>query len=525
MKQLKLPAQVYNEIKGKIKPEWKTAFFAALILGLCIHMPAILQDIPNHDGLDSMYFDQNMITSGRWFLTVACGISSYFTLPWVIGLLAVLYLSLAAAALTEFLEVRKTGTVLLVSGLLTAFPAFASTYAYVFTMDGYMMGILLAVLAPLCVKKFRYGMLAGGVCLAFSLGIYQSYLPFAILLSLYSVVMIVISADSLRVKIKKALSYLWMGILGVGLYYVLLRILLLIQGKELASYQGINEVGQAGEQGLLTVLSQIYHDFAAFTLKGNVLFENPVSVIAIVVFAVLFVLTAGRTVFIRKWYKQPFFYIFTLLLVAVIPVATNVILLISPNVVYHLLMRYQWVLFPILMLAFMERCEELSQGHGKPAGIWKAGQEWGILLCVGVLIFHYALVDNIAYSNLEKKYEKTYAYCLRLLDRMEQTEGYYQGIPVAMIGVVSDEQYPQTDITGKVTSNMIGIPGDMLLYTRTNYQIFMRHYFGASINLVADEQMKEIYDSPEYRSLGSFPAGDSMKVVDGILYIKLENQE
>ncbi len=147
------------------------------------------------------------------------------------------------------------------------------------------------------------------------------------------------------------------------------------------------------------------------------------------------------------------------------------------------------------------------------------------MLCVSVLILHYALVDNIAYSNLEKKYEKTYAYCLRLVDRMEQTEGYYQGIPVAMIGVVSDEQYPGTDITQKVTSNMIGIPGDMLLYTRTNYQAFFKHYLGVTINLVTDDKMKEIYDSEEYQSLESFPGTDSMKVVDGILYIKLENQE
>jgi len=40
----------------------------------------LLSDIPNHDGLSSMYFDQNMITSGRWFLSVACGFSSYFTI-------------------------------------------------------------------------------------------------------------------------------------------------------------------------------------------------------------------------------------------------------------------------------------------------------------------------------------------------------------------------------------------------------------------------------------------------------------
>lgn len=42
------------------------------------------------------------------------------------------------------------------------------------------------------------------------------------------------------------------------------------------------------------------------------------------------------------------------------------------------------------------------------------------LLAAWILVFNYGVSDNIGYSNLEKKYEKTYAYCVRLLDRIEQ---------------------------------------------------------------------------------------------------------
>ena len=133
------------------------------------------------------------------------------------------------------------------------------------------------------------------------------------------------------------------------------------------------------------------------------------------------------------------------------------------------------------------------------------------------------VVDQIAYSNLEKKNEKTYSYCLRLLDRMEQTEGYYPGIPVAMIGVVGEDNFPVTDITGKVTGSIIGATGDYLLYTATNYQSFLKNYMGVEINPVSDEEMFRIYYSEEYRALDSFPGRNSMKVVDGILYIKTEN--
>ena len=151
--------------------------------------------------------------------------------------------------------------------------------------------------------------------------------------------------------------------------------------------------------------------------------------------------------------------------------------------------------------------------------------QWLACLSMLILVIHYGVTDNIAYFNLEKKYEKTYAYCLRLVDRMEQTEGYYTGIPVAMVGVQGSDVMPETDITGDVTSNMIGMTGDYLVYTDTNYQAFLKNYLGVTINLVPDEEMERIYHSEEYRALNSFPGEGSMKVVDGVLYIKTENYE
>lgn len=514
---MKKPADIWQYVKQNISRPARAAFIAAAAIGLAVHLPVMLSDLPNHDGLASVYFDQNMITSGRWFLTVACGFSSYYTLPWLIGLLGMFYLGLAAAALTDFLEIKKTGTAALIGGLLVSFPALASTFAYVFTLDGYMLAVLLAVLAPWLVKKKKYGFVPGGICLAFSLGIYQSYLPFAMLLSLYGVLLTLLENRTVKEKVIRCLRYLYMGGIGVGLYYALLRLLLLVQGKQLASYQGISGMGEVGRRGILESLKLLYTDFAAFSLRGHVLYNSLYSGLAL---GALGALVLGALLWLigkKKLWKSPWLYVSGLVLGLALPLCTNVVLLISPDATYHLLMRYQWVLYLILGIAFVEK---YLIGTVKKAA---AALEWLLLVAAGVLVFHYAVTDQIAYSNLEKKYEKTYALCLRLADRMEQTPGYEQGMPVAMIGVVGDEQYPLTDVTGSVTLPMIGMSGDYLLYTRTNYQAFFRHYLGITIELVSDEQMVEIYNSPEYQSMGSFPAVDSVKVVDGILYVKLEN--
>ena len=346
------------------------------------------------------------------------------------------------------------------------------------------------------------------------MGTYQIYLAFAVILCMYCVLMIFAQEGKVVEKVKNSLFYLYMGILGVGIYYVVLRILLVVEGKELDTYQGINGMGSLFADGFLQGIKGIYVDFITFTVSGDVLFNNVISCGALLVMATLTLIVLLQTMIEKKWWKKIAFYCILLIAIFSLPVGTNLILVISPEVNYHLLMRYQWVLYLILMLAFVFR-------YGKPAK-----SKIPMLFCVAsfVMVFHYVVTDNIAYSNLQKKYEKTYGYCLRLLDRIEQTDGYYQGMPIAMIGVIGDEPYPVTDITGKVTGGMTGMNGDYLVYTGANYQAFMKYYLGATLNFLEPEVMEKMYDDEAYLAMDSFPGKDSIKIIDGIMYIKTENQ-
>ena len=348
------------------------------------------------------------------------------------------------------------------------------------------------------------------MCICLACGIYQAYLSFAVLHCIYMVAVNFLSGQDGKEKMGVLGKYLGMGAIGVAGYYLMLQLLLWIQGKELGTYQGID--GMAGAKpGLLSQIKEMYMDFLIFTVRGKILGNN---VFAYGALAVLFVVFAY--VLLTKWWKQwrkdIWFYLVAVLLVVGVPVAANLILVISPEVNYHLLMRYQWCLFPMFLIAFSERF-----GEKKPIC------QWGLLVAGAVLVFNYGVTDNIAYSNLQKKYEKTYAYCVRLLDRIEQTPGYYQGIPIAMIGVIGEEPYPVTDITDDVTGSMIGINGDHLLYTGENYELFMKHYLGATLNILPPAAMGEMYYDKQYVDMGSFPAEDSIQIIDGIMYIKTEN--
>lgn len=516
------PDILLKQFNDRFRKEGLVPFASAAVVGLLTHLPALVSDIPNHDGLASMYFDQNMITSGRWFLGIACGISSYYSIPWLIGVLAMLYLAVTAVFFCKTLEIKNPLSQVLVSAALVTFPTLASNFAYVFTMDGYMLALLFAVLSVYFVDKGKLGFLAGGVFLAFSLGTYQAYLPIAILLCLYKVLMCAGSKENLNVKdrLKYALRYLYMGVIGVALYYIILKVLLKIEGKELDTYQGISGMAEASGQGIFATVKAMYADFVSFTLKGNILWSNGWALAAQIVLGLTFLTALVVRASKRKWFKSAWFYVLMLLTLLALPVCTNVILAVSAGVNYHLLMRYQWVMFDIMAIAFTDSV--LSENSGRE-NVLKA-MSWTMTVASAVIAFSFAITDNIAYSNLQKKYEKTYAYCLRLADRIEQTEGYYEGIPIYMIGVVGDDNYPETDITGSVTGHMIGMNGDYLLYTGENYELFFKYYMGITFNFL-DPSEANFYYEDWYVDMPSFPAKDSIKIVDGVLCVKTENSD
>ena len=546
--------------KKILQPNIMIPFLTTIVVGLLVHFPVMIGNLPNADAMTNFYFDQNMVTSGRWFLTIACGFSSYYDLKWLIGILSVLFLAVAAVLLTKLFGIKDYVAMGLTGALLVAFPAVAATFAYMYTADGYFMAFALSVLAVLLTKKYKkIGWLFGALALCFSMGTYQAYLAATILLCLFDLILMCMENRNIKETLLQGVRYLAMGALGGILYYVVLKICLAAQGKVLDTYQGINNMGKISLSTLPGMIFDAYKDFAGFLRSGKIFILNGFSYAALILLFGIAILSAVilmvRTKAIRKWYQ----WLLIAVCVILIPLGCNVILLISSEAFYHLLMRMQWGLFPVMVVVLTERflkfgtcgesseesTEESTKNNSKGKTKERAKEKkndntvnnndfakiqiiMGIAATAGALLlcWQYFLSDQIAYFNMTERYEKTYAYCVRLADRIEQTPGYYTGMPVMMIGVLDENKYPVTDITSDVTERIYGSTGDMLIYKGEQFQAFMEHYLNVSLNVITDdEKVVEIYNSDAYREMDSFPAADSVKVVDGILYVKTEVPE
>jgi len=507
-----------RNISITIKKEWKMIILVVFGIGLFTHGYMFLNNFLSSDAMWNLYADQNIITSGRWFLSIACGLSSYYQLPWVIGCLSLVWISISAIALIDLFSVKRKSIMIAIAGILVTFPALVSTFSYLYTADGYMLAVALVCISVCLLQKYKWGFLPAGILLGFAIGIYQAYLAFAVLLCMALLFLAILDGEKTKVlwtRVGKMISY---GGIGLLFYWSMLQILLRIQNLTLTTYQGIDGMGTFSLSEIPSLLQEAYVDFFTFAVRSKIMANNGVVAVAILLLYAMMILIIINQIINVKLYKKPARIVASFLLLALVPLATNIILLISDEAFNHLVMRFHWVLFLIIPLIFVEKYPIKNQKLKEYFASF-------VILVVGILIFNNALRANIAYFNMNERYEKTYAYCLRLADRMEQTEGYYVGIPVMIIGVVDAKEYPDTDVTNEITDSMIGVNGSIFLYTGEQYQAFFSHYLSIPLNLIDSDEIIRIYDTDAYRELETFPSMKSMKVVDGILYIKTEPKE
>ena len=184
-----MPEQMLNKIKNNILPQWKICFIWALIMGLIAHLYKITNWLPNWDSLVFRYDAQNMIAMGRWFLPVVCAPSSFYDLPFITGLMAIIFHGFGAVCICKIFDVRKNVTAALIGALVATFPTVTSVMMYNYVADGYALAFLFSCIAAMLITKEKPCYIGSVVLIALSVGIYQAYITVTIMLLLLSFIL------------------------------------------------------------------------------------------------------------------------------------------------------------------------------------------------------------------------------------------------------------------------------------------------------------------------------------------------
>lgn len=526
----------------KIKKNWKTAFFSAFFLGLLVHLYKFTNLLPNADSMYNFYSSQNMVASGRWFLGIVCGFSSYFDLPWINGMLSLLFMGLTAAAVAEVFQMKNPCLIVLCSGLLVAFPAITATMSYEFTADGYMIAMFLAALS-VCLTRMEYlekkywkQMVFSGVCICLACGIYQAYVSFAFVLAVCYFM-----TELLENRREEKQYWMWIGlqigIYGVALasYYLIWKLCLSVQGFQATSYQGIDQVGIMEIPMLKSGFRLIIQDFVKFFLEWNIL-EHGVTVYSVlnILFLTAFaigILEAARKSKMSKWHM-----LLLLLCVAALPVGSFIWYLATPDIYYHAVMMQSLCLLYILTAVLFVR--------------WLPHRMQNLLLALLIaIVFNNAVTANIYYNYMDQSFKKTQAVAAELSTRIHLLDDgtiKYVAIYGGLDGWHQEDYFASDKLRQlggwKTLNKTILSPMFLSLYTDFDLSYYRSNGLeypivenGPEIPAPRDWQFRypalsaeeslALSQTEAVRQMPIWPARDSVQVIGDTVVVKLSEME
>ena len=513
-----MPEKTFKKLNAHILPQWKVCFFAGLLVGLIAHLYKITSWLPNWDSLVFRYDPQNMIAHGRWFLPVACSFSSFYDLPFLNGLIAIVFHALSAVCICKILDIQKKITAFLIGAVIVSFPAVTSVMMYSYVADGYSIAFFLSTLAALFMTQEKPRYVLAAVLIAFSTGIYQAYITVTIMLVLLKLIdgMIYRGAD-VRVVFKKSLLMLLTGILGAALYGVVLKGMLTVFSVGLLDYQGIDSSASLSSIDLPASLYVVKETFLKcfFDLSGGInVYVTLNSFILIVTLAY----SLGHIVK-NKLYKKPTTIIALVILCALLIIGAGALALINAGIDYHNLMRIGYVVFYLFFLVLYEREADTNEKY-------TCIKCWIVLLSAMTLIANQVVIANVSYHKAQMAYEKSYGVLIRIADRIEQTPKAEGCGRLLVIGAL-DNSKPYSvnlppDITG-ITDGYI-IRADDETVGQSILCSALSDYCEKDYEFVSGEEKEMVAQREDVQAMGKWPAKDCIAVIDGTVIIKLGSE-
>ena len=143
-------------------------------------------------------------------------------------------------------------------------------------------------------------------------------------------------------------------------------------------------------------------------------------------------------------------------------------------------------------------------------------------LLLALIFFDKTVFANQLYLKKELEIDSTLSVMTRVLDRLEQTEGYVVGeTPVAFAGSLDASQLNQDKPAFAYTKRFNGSEENYAITFSDTFWMYLRDVLGYPI--VQAEEAEHIARQEAVAAMPSFPEKGSVALVDGVAVVKLSD--
>ena len=476
----------------------RRVFFFTAVFFFCAHLYRFSTLGFTHDSLllDQSQDAASQLALGRFMQPLYWQIRGDIVVPFLIGLLAYAFLALSIVLMASLLRIRSTLSIALACMVLSVNATVSIGNAtYISWADVYMLALLLSTLSVYLFCRFRFGFLASPFLLCASLGLYQSYLQTAILLYLMVLVHKVLDKASVRSVFCAGIAMVAQLLAGLLLYAFVFPRVLAHAGIGIAStYNGLSGVGDYTGVSLLSLVKEAY----VYPFQSALHPQTHLPALAALLYALLFAVTAIMLAFLARSHALPASSLgMIVLLLAFMPLGANITYVISKGMV-HVLMCYSFFLFFLFPISLAERLQ---------AGPFTSARTMRAILTVAFSTLYLCNVvfANQLYLRRDLEMQSTLSLMSRIIDRIEQTDGYVPGeTPVAFIGSLN------STYTASISYE-------------AGYSWYLSQILGSPIPMISQQELAQTPIWQDALAVPIFPEDGCCQMIDGILIIHLSS--
>ena len=498
-------------------------FFSTFIWGLAAHSYMFFNNFPSHDVLNEFYGtvakDNWKVELGRFVVPLYRNIvRGKLTLPWLIGLLTMLFVAVAVFYTVKIFNIKSKALVILISGIMITNPTVISEIAtYLHDTDVNMLALMFSVISVYLWKEYKsvFALAGGAVLLALSLGIYQSYISVTLTFIILSSIISLLDGDSEKQVFVKGLKGIGMIVLGCAVYFAMYALSFKVTGLVPHERTNVLDFGDRTTNIPLYILQLVlnaYYYFKEYITEDRAMLYYDGLMPALAVMILIVAAVIALHVLRRKDFS-----IAKKLLIAVLagfmPLTMNITYVTAKGSGIHDLMHYAiWFVYGVLLI--------LAYWIADSAKI-KAGNYIKPVCCVlvALMLWSNVRIANTAYLKKDIEFNSELSLMTRLTYQMERVEGYKVGETVVMIDGM-------TNVYGEVPGTeplkrLIGLENNSPLVMDNRYGEYFKYVLNYPYIEASKEQIAEVKATEQWQNMPAYPHEDCMQIINGILAVKM----
>lgn len=512
------PEEFVNYFRKKhINNSTKITFLSSIIFGFFSHGYMLTNKLPNYDDVSGLAHTYGTgIASGRWMLSALGNfvkiIMGNFSLPWFNGILSICIIGIAACIITQIFNIEDKVLCTLTGATMVSFPALTCTLFFMYTSVYYCISILICAYAVLCIKRnCKYGAITGMFLLSASLGIYQAHISFAIALLVLVLIKDCMDGTDWKQIIFCSLKFLVLLAGAFIIYFLLVRLSLLVKGAELTGYQGLDKMGHINIVEIPSLIALAYKQY--FKLFYTDIFSfNPYLLIKIAIL-LLHILILIITIY-GIYSKKTMIIMVTAVLYMFFPLTVNLIYLMAPNSYVYSIMMYSMVAVYIAVILLLQLSYKILINKKRLNRLI----QWSGTFSLILIIFLQCQFNNVQYLAMNMQYEQAHSYMTTLVSQIKSVEGYNTSMNLVFIGERFEDSSFYTNDDFK-EYNMGGRGQELVnIYCQED---FFKRFIGYT--QPQDTNWKPWSQLDEVKAMPTYPDDGSIKVINNTIVIKKQH--